>query len=57
MESKGHAYLDKVKEITSIINPKKVILSHLSWRVDYDDFKKHLPSNYDLAYDGMELEV
>ena len=56
-DSKGHAYLDKVIEIASIINPKKVILSHLSWRVDYDEFKKHLPSNYDLAYDGMEIEI
>ena len=56
-ESIGHAYLDKVKEVTSIINPKKVILSHLSWRVDYDDFQKYLPENFSLAYDGMDIEI
>ncbi len=56
-ESKGHAYLDKVKEVTSIINPKKVILTHLSWRIDYDEFSKHLPLNFELAYDGMTLEI
>ena len=56
-ETKGHAYLDKVKEVTSIINPKKVILTHLSWRIDYDEFSKHLPLNFELAYDGMTLEI
>ena len=56
-ESTGHAYLDKVKEICDKIKPKKVILSHLSWRVDYDDFQKYLPANFSLAYDGMNVEI
>lgn len=56
-ESKGHAYLDKVKQITSAINPKKVVLTHLSWRIDYDEFKQYLPSNFELAFDGMEINL
>ena len=56
-ESKGHAYLDKVKEVVSEISPKRVVLTHLSWRIDYDEFLKYLPSNFELAYDGMTLEA
>lgn len=56
-ESTGHAYLDKVKEVVSIIKPKRVILSHLSWRVDYDEFQQYLPPKFELAYDGMLIEV
>ena len=54
-ESKGHAYLDKVKQLVNAINPKKVVLTHLSWRIDYEEFKQYLPSNFELAFDGMKI--
>ena len=56
-ESKGHACFDKVKDLSSIINPKTVVLTHLSWRIDYDEFAKKLPDNFKLSYDGMTLDI
>jgi len=56
-ESIGHANLQKVIELTKLITPQKVILTHLSWRVDYDEFSKHLPSNFSLAYDGLKINL
>ena len=55
--SKGHASLQKIIDLAEIITPKQVVLSHLSWRVDYDEFSSHLPSGFVLAYDGMKLEL
>ncbi len=56
-EKNGHSSLTDVKKLTSIINPKKVVLSHLSARVDYDTTAKELPDNFALAYDGMSIEI
>lgn len=53
----GHSDLYKVKDVLELINPKKTILTHLSVRIDYDDFSKLLPPNCQLAYDGMVVEI
>lgn len=56
-EQNGHSNLNKIKELFEKITPKKVILTHLSTRVDYDTLKTYLPSNFELAYDGMTVEI
>lgn len=56
-EQNGHGNLNKIKELFEKITPKKVILTHLSTRVDYDTLKTYLPSNFELAYDGMAIEI
>ena len=53
----GHSNLVQVKEIVAKINPQRVILTHLSARVDADELEKQLPSNFEIAYDGMEIEI
>ena len=54
-EINGHGDLEKIKYFTSIIKPKKTILTHLSARVDFDETKKVLPPSFELAFDGMEI--
>ena len=54
-EENGHADLFKIKEIKEKFNPKHIVLSHLSWRIDYDSFAKLLPPDCELSYDGMVL--
>lgn len=56
-EENGHGDIHKIKEIKEKYNPKQMILSHLSVRVDYEDFQKNLPENCQPAYDGMVLEL
>ena len=56
-EKNGHSDLENVKKIAEIIKPERVILKHLSARVDYEETLAALPKNFELAYDGMCFEV
>lgn len=56
-ENNGHSDFEKVKEVMQILKPKKIVLTHLSTRVDYDELNEKLPKNWSLAYDGMKMEL
>ncbi len=56
-ENNGHSDLEKVKKIAEVIEPERVILTHLSARVDFEETSAALPHNFELAYDGMSFEV
>lgn len=56
-EKNGHSDLENVKKIAELIKPERVILTHLSARVDYEETHAALPENFELAYDGMSFEV
>ncbi len=56
-ENNGHSNLAQIKEVMDLLKPKRVVLTHLSVRVDYDIVSQMLPSNCVLAYDGMELSL
>lgn len=53
----GHSNLNQVKELVALTNPKQIILTHLSARVDAEELETQLPINFALAYDGMEIEI
>ena len=57
MKKNGHSDLENVKKIADEIKPERVVLTHLSGRVDYDKTSAVLPHNFELAYDGMILEI
>lgn len=57
VENNGHSHLAKINEIIEKHHPKRVILSHLSWRIDADEFLKNLPENCELSYDGMVINI
>ena len=56
-EQNGHNDLNKIKEIKEKFNLKNIFLTHLSARIDTDEFQKLLPDNCRMAYDGMQLEL
>ncbi len=52
----AHASFEEIKKIIQYIESEKVILTHMSHKVNYtiDDM---LPSNAKFCYDGMEFEI
>lgn len=52
-----HAHVDKVLHWAERVKPKKLILTHLSHRIDYESVSKKLPDFAELAYDGMLLNI
>jgi len=56
-ENNGHSDLGKIKEIKEKFQPKRIALSHLSWRIDYEEISKILPEGCELSYDGMVIEL
>ncbi len=52
-----HAHVDKVLEWAERVKPRKLILTHLSHRIDYATVSHRLPDFAKLAYDGMIVEV
>ena len=52
-----HAHVDKVLEWGERVNPRRLILTHLSHRIDFDVVSARLPDYAELAYDGMVFEV
>lgn len=56
-EKNGHSDLENVKKIAAAVDAERVVLTHLSGRVDYDETTAVLPAGFELAYDGMVLEI
>jgi phosphoribosyl 1,2-cyclic phosphate phosphodiesterase len=53
----GHLILDEVLALCEKIQPERALLIHMSHEIDYETFKKKLPKNIDLAYDGMKISL
>lgn len=56
-EKNGHSDIENIKRVIEEIHPNRVILTHLSCRVDYEKMRENLPENVELAYDGMQIEI
>ncbi|MDC3091213.1 MBL fold metallo-hydrolase [Rickettsiales bacterium] len=54
---KTHAHLEKTLQWIDKVKPKKSILTHMNYEVDYDAISKMLPKNCYAAYDGMKTKV
>jgi|TARA_B100000315_G_scaffold254304_1_gene295072 phosphoribosyl 1,2-cyclic phosphate phosphodiesterase len=52
-----HSHVDKVLEWGERVQPRRLILTHLSHRIDFDTVSARLPDYAELAYDGMVFEV
>ncbi len=52
-----HAHVAKVLEWAERVEPRKLILTHLSHHIDYDSVSEKLPDFAELAYDGMVISV
>lgn len=49
----GHSDIDNIKKIVAEVAPQRIILTHISARVD----DKKLSSEFELAYDGQIIEI
>jgi phosphoribosyl 1,2-cyclic phosphate phosphodiesterase len=52
-----HAHIDKVIEWAKRVRPRRLILTHLSHRIDYSTVSNKLPDFAELAYDGMKIVI
>lgn len=52
-----HPNFDIVSEWQETVQAKRVILTHLTPRIDYEAMRQLLPDDYEPAFDGMEIEI
>ncbi len=54
----SHFNLEEAIEMIEIIQPKKAYLTHISHKLGlHDRISKQLPSNIELAWDGLEIQL
>lgn len=52
-----HAHPERVAEWAARIQPRRTIITHMSYDLDWRWMQKHLPAGIEPAYDGMVLEI
>lgn len=52
-----HLNLDEAIKYINIINPKKTFFIHMDHSLSHAEWKKHLPENVYVAYDGLEIDI
>lgn len=52
-----HPNLDQALVWIEKFKPKRAILTHMNWDMDYDELKAQLPLHVEPGYDGMEIEL
>lgn len=52
-----HPNLDQALAWIEKFKPKRAILTHMNWDMDYDEVKSRLPLHVEPGYDGMEIEL
>jgi phosphoribosyl 1,2-cyclic phosphate phosphodiesterase len=53
----NHFHLERAIEVGHKIGAKRTIFTHLSDDYDHDETNARLPVGFELAYDGMDLEI
>ena len=48
--------LEKVLKWINRLKPKRTILTHMNYEIDYDHINSLLPKNCEAAYDGLKLK-
>ncbi len=54
---KSHVHFEKVMKWIEILKPKRAVLTHMNYDVDYDYISSLLPKNCEPAYDGLKIKV
>jgi len=54
---KTHAHYEKVMDWIAKLKPKKTVLTHMNFEIDYDYISSLLPTNCYAGYDGMVIET
>ena len=51
-----HPHLDLALEWIARVKPKRAILTHMTWDMDYETLRRDLPAGVEPGYDGMVIE-
>ena len=52
-----HPHLDLTLSWIDRLKPKRAILTHMTWEMDYDTLLKELPEGVEPGYDGLVIEL
>ncbi|HKJ75048.1 MAG TPA: MBL fold metallo-hydrolase [Alphaproteobacteria bacterium] len=52
-----HAHLDLTLSWIERVKPKRAILTHMTWEMDYDTLCGELPNGVEPGYDGLTIEI
>jgi phosphoribosyl 1,2-cyclic phosphate phosphodiesterase len=52
-----HLHVDGALELRERIKPQRMIITHMSPKIDYAKLMDYVPDGVEVAYDGMEIEV
>lgn len=52
-----HAHLDLTLDWIARVRPKRAILTHMTWGMDYATLKRELPPGVEPAYDGLTIDL
>lgn len=52
-----HPHLDLTLEWIADIKPKRALLTHMTWDMDYEELRQRLPEGVEPAYDGLVVEI
>lgn len=52
-----HSHLEQTLSWIEKFKPKRAILTHMTWDLDYAELKKSLPDHIEPAFDGMVIRI
>lgn len=52
-----HPHLDLTLSWIAKVKPRRAILTHMTWDMDYQTLRRDLPAGVEPAYDGMVIEL
>jgi len=52
-----HPHLEMTLEWIKRLKPRRAILTHMTWDMDYDTLRHELPDGVEPGYDGMVIEI
>lgn len=52
-----HICLDEGLELVEELKPKRTLVTHTTHMFEYEEFNKNTPENFEMAFDGLTVEV
>lgn len=52
-----HSHLEQTLDYIRRVGPKRAVLTHMTWDMDYDSLRRELPKGVEPGFDGMVIEL
>lgn len=52
-----HPHLAQTLDWIARVRPRRAVLTHMTWDMDYEELRSRLPAGVEPAYDGLVIEV